>query len=132
MLLFSFSGFAQTIFGQWKTIDGTSGEAKCIVEIYERDGKVFGKIIDILNPENKNAVCEKCEGDDKNKPVLGFELIKSMSQVGKYYKNGTIFDPEHGKKFKCRLMLTDNVDVLQVRGYIAFLYSTQYWQRVKK
>ena len=52
-----------------------------------------------------------------------------MEGVGKYYKKGTIFHPEHGKTFKCRIMLTDNPNILQVRGYIAFLYATQYWER---
>ena len=132
VFLVSFSGQAQDIFGQWKTIDDQTGEAKSIVEIYKRDGKVFGKIVSILNPEVKDALCLKCEGEDKNKPVLGFELIKNMTKEGRYYKNGTIFDPEHCKKYKCRLMLTENPDILQVRGYIAFLYASQYWQRVKE
>ncbi|MDG1715357.1 DUF2147 domain-containing protein [Lacinutrix sp.] len=132
VFLVSFSGQAQDIFGKWKTIDDQTGEAKSIVEIYKRDGKVFGKIVSILNPEVKDALCLKCEGEDKNKPVLGFELIKNMTKEGRYYKNGTIFDPEHGKKYKCRLMLTENPDILQVRGYIAFLYASQYWQRVKE
>ena len=132
VFLVSFSGQAQDIFGQWKTIDDQTGEAKSIVEIYKRDGKVFGKIVSILNPEVKDALCLKCEGEDKNKPVLGFELIKNMTKEGRYYKNGTIFDPEHGKKYKCRLMLTENPDILQLRGYIAFLYASQYWQRVKE
>jgi len=132
VFLVSFSGQAQDIFGQWKTIDDQTGEAKSIVEIYKRDGKVFGKIVSILNPEVKDALCLKCEGEDKNKPVLGFELIKNITKEGRYYKNGTIFDPEHGKKYKCRLMLTENPDILQVRGYIAFLYASQYWQRVKE
>lgn len=122
---------SQTIFGKWRTIDGKSGEAKSIVEIYKKGSKVFGKIVEILNPANKDALCEKCEGDEKNKPVMGLVLIKDMVKDGKYYRKGTIFDPEHGKKFKCRIALTDDPDVLQVRGYIAFLYATQYWERIK-
>ena len=133
LLLLSFSVVnslqSQTIFGKWRTVDGVSGEEKSIVEIYERDGKVFGKIVDILNPMERDALCEKCEGLEKNKPVLGLELIKNMEPDGKYYRKGTIFDPEHGKKFRCRMALTDDPDVLQVRGYIAFLYATQYWIR---
>lgn len=131
IFLLSTSLFSQNIFGKWKTVDGQNGEEKSIVEIYEKNGKVFGKIIEILNPVNKNALCEKCEGPEKNKPVLGLELIKNMVKEGKYYKKGTIFDPEHGKKFRCRLKLTDDPDVLQVRGYVAFLYATQYWLRVE-
>ena len=53
-----------------------------------------------------------------------------MEKVGEYYKNGTVFDPEYGKKFRCRLKLTENPNILQVRGYISFLYATQNWVRV--
>ncbi len=120
---------AQGVLGKWRTVDGVTGEEKSIVEIYERNGKVFGKIVEILNPQDRDALCEKCRGDEKNKPVLGLELIKNMEPDGKYYRKGTIFDPEHGKIFRCRLALTDDPDVLQVRGYIAFLYATQYWIR---
>ncbi|MBT8253166.1 MAG: DUF2147 domain-containing protein [Flavobacteriaceae bacterium] len=122
---------SQTIIGKWKTVDGLSGEQKSVVEIFERDGEVFGKIIEILNPDQKNAICKKCDGEEKNRPVLGLELIKNMKPDGKYYRKGTIFDPENGKRFRCRLVLTDDSDVLQVRGYIAFLYATQYWLRVE-
>ena len=122
---------AQSIFGKWRTVDGQTGEKKSIVEIYQKDGEVFGKIIDIINPKSKAALCEKCRGDEYNKPVLGMTLIKNMKKVGIYYKGGTIFHPEHGKTFRCRLMLTKDPDVLQVRGYVAFLYSTQYWERVR-
>ncbi|GGD28187.1 DUF2147 domain-containing protein [Hyunsoonleella pacifica] len=124
---------AQDIFGKWKTIDDETGEAKSIVEIYEENGAVFGKIIDIINPERRDAVCDKCEGEDKGKPVIGFVLIRDMEKDGDYYENGTIFDPQKGKKYKCRLGLDeDNKDVLQVRGYVAFFYATQYWQRIKE
>ena len=122
---------AQSILGKWRTVDGQTGEEKSIVEIFEREGKVFGKIVKILNPVNKNAVCEKCEGQEKNRPVLGLELIKNMVKDGNYFKHGTIFDPEHGKKFRCRLKLTNDPNILQVRGYVAFLYATQYWIREK-
>lgn len=131
IFILSLSISSQSIFGKWKTIDGQTGKEKAIVEIYNEGGKVFGKIIEILQPKDKGALCEKCEDKEKNKPVLGLVLIKNMLKDGKYYRKGTIFDPEYGKKFKCRLMLTEDSDVLQVRGYIAFLYSTQYWERIK-
>jgi uncharacterized protein (DUF2147 family) len=122
---------AQDIFGEWITVDGQNGEKKSIVEIYEQEGKVFGKIVDILNPTDRNALCKKCHGEEFNNPVLGLVLIKNMEKEGKYYKGGTIFHPEEGKTFRCRLKLTDDPDVLEVRGYVAFLYATQYWERVR-
>lgn len=103
---------AQNIFGKWRTVDGQTGEKKSIVEIYQKRGVVYGKIIDILNPNDKAALCKKCRGDEYNKPVLGMTLIKNMKKVGNYYKGGTIFHPEHGKTFRCRLMLTKDPDVL--------------------
>lgn len=128
----SFSLTAQDVFGKWKTIDEVTGEAKSIVEIYEREGEIFGKIIEIINPLDRDALCTKCEGEDYNKPVIGFELIKNLTKEGNYYKNGIIFDPEKGKKYKCRLGLdTENPNILEVRGYISFLYATQYWLRVE-
>lgn len=128
--LISFSMMSQDVFGKWKTIDGVTGMEKSIVEIYMENGKVFGKIVEILNPAQEDALCEKCEENEKNKPVLGLVVIKDMVKDDDYYRKGTIFDPEHGKKFRCRLKLTQNPDILQVRGYVAFLYATQYWKRV--
>ncbi|MGB1308581.1 MAG: DUF2147 domain-containing protein [Oceanihabitans sp.] len=123
---------AQDIFGKWKTIDDQTGEAKSIVEIYKQEGKIYGKIVALLREQDKNALCYNCEGKEYNQPVLGLQLIKNMTKDGKYYKNGSIFDPENGKKYKCRLALTTkNSNILEVRGYIAFFYATQYWIRVE-
>jgi len=124
---------SQSLIGKWKTIDGESGIEKSIVEIYKKNGKLFGKVVGILNPENVDALCEKCVGDEYNVPVMGLVLIKDMIKVGNYYKGGTIFDPERGKKYKCRLFIEKtNPDILQVRGYISFLYASQYWERIKE
>jgi len=132
LFMFSLSISSQSIIGKWKTIDDESGIEKSIVEIYKKNGKIFGKIIEILNPEHERALCDKCEGVEYNTPVLGLVLLKDMNKEGSYYKGGTIFDPERGKKYKCRLFIEkDNPDVLQVRGYIAFLYASQYWKRIK-
>jgi len=122
---------AQDVFGKWKTID-ENGTEKSIVEIYKEGDKVYGKIIELLNANNKDAVCDKCTGDQQNKPILGLMIIKDLSFDGTYYRNGTVLDPERGKTFKCRLSLKeDNSDVLEMRGYVAFMYETQFWKRVK-
>ncbi|MDX1278904.1 DUF2147 domain-containing protein [Oceanihabitans sediminis] len=128
----TFSVFSQDIFGKWKTIDDETGEAKSIVSIYEKDGKVYGKIEALLKNKNKDALCTKCEGDEKNTPLVGLEFIKNLKKDGDTYKGGTIFDPESGKKYKCTVALNeDDPNTLDVRGYIAFFYKTQNWIRVK-
>lgn len=122
---------AQSILGKWRTVDDDTGEEKSIVEIYERNGKVFGKIIEIFDPEKRDLPCIYCEGDDYNRPILGLNIIKNMEKDGDSYKDGTITDPQDGKTYRCRLKL-DGKDTLQVRGYLAFFYSTQYWKREKE
>ena len=37
-----------SIVGKWKTIDDETNEPKTIVQIYERDGKYYGKIIELF------------------------------------------------------------------------------------
>lgn len=123
---------AQDVFGKWTTIDDQSGKAKSVVEIYEKNGKVFGKVVSILNPDRQDAKCDNCEGDDAGKPVLGLEIIRGLKKDGDEYNSGKILDPESGKLYKCYIQLEEK-DRLKVRGYIGFslLGRTQYWQRVK-
>lgn len=121
---------AQDILGKWRTIDDETGDPKSIVNIYEKDGKIYGDIVEILNPEKVNAVCSKCEGDQKDQPILGMTIINDMEKDGKVYEDGTIFNPSTGKTYTCRLKL-ESENKLQVRGYVALFYKTQYWERVK-
>ena len=122
----------QSVVGKWKTIDDETGKAKSIVEIYEKSGKIYGKVVDILEEENKKRVCTNCSGDDKNKPILGMTVIKGLSKEGSQYTNGKILDPKNGKLYKCFITL-ETKDKLKVRGYIgiSLFGRTQYWYRVK-
>lgn len=121
VLLFALHSHGQDVFGKWKTVDDETGETKSVVEIYEKDGKVYGKIIEIFDKAKRDLPCKFCGGDDFNKPVLGLEIIKEMEQIDdNLYKNGTITNPEDGKVYTCRLKLDSDPDTLQVRGYVAF------------
>lgn len=123
---------AQSVIGKWKTFDDKTGDAKSIVEIYEKDSKVYGKIIEILNPEKKNDKCTKCSGQDKDKPLKGLTIIKGLKKDGKEYSDGEILDPSSGKLYKCTISL-ENKDKLKVRGYIGIsaLGRSQTWTRIE-
>ena len=75
LVMLSISINAQTIFGKWKTIDDRSGIEKSIVEVYEEEGKVYGVIRKVLEKGKENALCIKCDGELKNKPVVGIKVI---------------------------------------------------------
>lgn len=123
---------AQSVVGTWKTIDDETGEAKSYVEIYEKDGKMCGKVTKLLL-KSPDTVCQECPGDKKGKPVQGMEILWNLKEDGKTYSGGKIMDPENGKTYKCYIEL-DGADKLKVRGYIGFaaLGRTQVWHRVKE
>ena len=127
-LLFSQFSFSQNIIGKWKTIDDETGKEKSIVEIFEKNGKVFGRILEVLDPEKKNKKCELCDGEDKNKSIQGLVIIKGLTKEDDEYSNGKILDPKNGKLYKCSISL-ESKDKLKVRGYIgiSLIGRTQYW-----
>lgn len=121
-----------SIVGKWKTIDEETKEAKSIVQIYESNGEYFGKIIEITNPADRDKTCIYCEGDEKGLPLVGLNIIKNLKEDDNEYTDGTIFDPENGKRYNAKLWVDKNdKSVLNVRGYIAFLHRTQQWYRVE-
>ncbi|WP_298223451.1 DUF2147 domain-containing protein [Flavobacterium sp.] len=137
IIIFIFSNVLQAqnlaIVGKWKTIDDETGKPLSIIEIYEKHNKIYGKVIEIFNPKNKKIPkCEKCDGEDKNKPILGLVVIKGLTWEKNEYTNGKILDPKHGKLYKCSISF-ESKDKLKVRGYIGveLLGRTQYWERVK-
>src|SRR5690606_12271117 len=128
-MLCSFGAFSQSFTGKWKTIDDKTGEEKSIVEIYEQNGKLYGKVIEILTA-NKDAKCEKCKGNNKGKPIKGMVIIKDLEKDDDAYSDGTIIDPNSGKEYKCAMEL-DGSNQLEVRGYIGIqaLGRSQSWVR---
>jgi uncharacterized protein (DUF2147 family) len=125
---------SQTVVGKWRTIDDRNGITKAIVELYKQDGLLQGKVIKIMEEGKENALCVKCEGDLKDKPVEGMQIIYSFKDSGDgVYKGKKLFDPEQAMTFRGRIWLDpENSNQLKVRGYLAFLYRTQTWIRVKE
>ena len=134
LVLFSMNFYAQSrgVIGKWNTIDEVTGKAMSVVEIFEYNNKIYGKVIDILNPKNRNNTCKDCPGEDQNKPILGLIIIKGLVKDGTEYNDGKILDPKSGKLYKCYIEL-ESTNKLKVRGYlgISLIGRTQYWERVK-
>ncbi|WP_337842367.1 DUF2147 domain-containing protein [Rheinheimera sp.] len=122
-----------TVTGQWTTMDDETGQPKSVVEIYQENGKLYGKVVEIFDPAKKAALCTECKGADKDQPVLGLVIIKGLSKDGDDYSDGDILDPKNGKLYSCTLSLA-NADQLNVRGYLGFslLGRSQTWQRVNR
>ncbi|MBV6643951.1 MAG: DUF2147 domain-containing protein [Cyclobacteriaceae bacterium] len=136
LLTFALLSNGQSIVGKWKTVDDNSGKTRSEVEIYEKEGLVFGKILKIYTEpgEDPDPICTDCDEDDPRykQKIIGMEIIRNMKYDKKddEYRDGDILDPENGSVYDCKLW-TDEEGNLKVRGYIMFLYRTQTWLRVE-
>lgn len=132
-LAFNQVAIAQDVVGKWKTIDDETGEPRSVVEIFEKDGAVYGKIVRLIRTpsEDPDPVCVECDKEDDryNKKVIGMEIIRGLKKSGSEYDGGTILDPKNGKIYKCVLWVEDNN--LKVRGYWGPFYRTQTWQKAQ-
>ena len=120
--------------GLWEQVDEKSGKAESWFKIVERNGAYEGTIVKIFfKPgEDENWTCDKCEGADRGKPVLGLTLIKGMQRKGLDYENGTIMDPRDGSVYRALMRLSPDGQKLEVRGYLgfSFLGRSQVWNRL--
>ena len=133
------------LLGQWYTADNASK-----VEIVKRDGKYFGTIIWLSEPNYEAGDAEagkpkrdreNPETSRKNDPVIGIQVLKNFHYVAdeKTWEGGTIYDPENGRTYKCVIRFQDDPQAtdgksLHVRGYIGIptLGRTTVWYRVPK
>ena len=133
--LLSTSVFAVSLNGtQWQTIDDKTGEKKAVIQLTEIGGKVSGKIIKVLNKEKADALCTKCPGSLKNKPVEGLQILSGLKADGNnQWSDGKLVDPESGKTYSGKLTLSDNGQSLKLRGFVGtpVFGRSQTWQRIK-
>ncbi len=117
--------------GLWQTISDVDGKPKAYIRIREDNGQFVGVVEDIIAPEKRDSVCEKCSGERHNRPVLGLTIITGMHRDGDHFGGGKILDPDNGNVYSCRFALADAGRKLDVRGYLGFsLFGrTQTWIR---
>jgi uncharacterized protein (DUF2147 family) len=132
------------ILGLWAT-DPEGGGGEAHVEVYKENGKYYGKIIWLAEPVYPPDDPKGTPGEEKtdlnnpdpdlqDEPVVGLLITKDFVYNGKgLWHKGTIYDPDNGKTYKCKIKFGDNEKVLKVRGFIGFsmLGRTTYWNRVE-
>ncbi|MCE2864786.1 MAG: DUF2147 domain-containing protein [Flavobacteriia bacterium] len=126
---------AQSCTGLWITIDDATGYKKSIVELYKKEGVLYGKVVYIYKrgKDGPNSKCTECSGKLYNQPILGMLIAKQLKWNGSEWEGGTILDPDNGKTYTCSMWLNENNhDKLNVRGYIGPFYRTQEWIRTDK
>jgi len=114
-------------------VDDATGAVKSLVLIWEENGKLYGKIEKLINPDphDPNPRCKRCEGELKDKPLVGLRILWDFKKDGDRWSGGKVFDPDNGKTYRCYLAVEEGGKKLKVRGFIGFsiLGRTQYWLR---
>ncbi len=127
-----------TPVGTWKTIDDETHQAKSIVEITDNNGELQAHIVKLLNRSPEDiardgdvALCKECDGERKDKPVEGLNIMWDVHQSGSTWGGGHILDPKTGKVYKVKLSMLDGGQKLNVRGFIGFSFigRSQVWER---
>lgn len=134
---------ADDLLGQWYTEDDDSK-----ILVTKQNGKYVGKIIWLKEPlygkdepETGKPKRDKFNPTKKlrNRSVIGIRVLKgfTFNAKEKSWENGTIYDPESGKTYKCVIKFEKdskalNGQKLYVRGYIGLpvLGRTTYWHYV--
>jgi uncharacterized protein (DUF2147 family) len=141
ILLFTFSFLLTGIFSQVPNADAITGSwltasGKAIVKIYKEGNVYNGRITWLKNPlyEDGRPKVDKNNPDVKqhNTPLIGLNLLKGFVFKNGQWEGGTIYDPENGKTYSCRIRYRDGM--LDLRGYvgITLMGRTQVWYRAEK
>jgi uncharacterized protein (DUF2147 family) len=138
--------------GYWLTISDEKVEgrdvAQSVVKIYQDPtspdqlkGKIIVPFVKVKNGKKEipDAICDVCNGNLKNKPIVGLPIISHLEKVsdkdgekGPVYKYGQVIDPTNGKSYSLKLWTENNGQELKLRAYVLFFYRTQTWYRVSK
>jgi uncharacterized protein (DUF2147 family) len=117
IILSTSSSFAQDITtGSW-----FNEEKSAKVQFYNKDNKIFGKIIWLKEPTKAGKPrTDEFNPNSKLKetPLLGLIFLKNFKAKGNgKWEDGQIYDPKNGKTYSSEINQL-NANQLNVRGYI--------------
>ena len=123
--------YAQTIVGKWKAVN--NNKPSSLIQIYRgSNGKYYGKMVEIYDPELAKNICSKCPDNRKGKKMKDLVIIRDLkiNADKKSAEGGKILDPKKGKEYNCKVWLEGD-NTLKMRAFVGFLYGTRTWTRQK-
>lgn len=119
--------------GRWETTDDATGKVDSVVLVEEDKGTLQGIIVKLVSPDpnDPNPRCRRCEGDLKDKSLIGLRILWGLRQSGNRWTGGLIVDPDNGRIYRCEIAMEDRGNKLRVRDYIglSLFGRTEYWLR---
>ena len=123
---------AQSVFGKWKTYDVfNKDKEEAIVEIFKDNDSLCIRIIEILPDEHRDDLCEKCEGENKDQPILDLIILEGATLKNGIWQGAKILNAKNGYRYGCNISLL-NDEFLKIRGFIGipFFGKTVFWRKM--
>ncbi|MGF7073447.1 DUF2147 domain-containing protein [Mucilaginibacter sp. 3215] len=101
----------------------------------ESNGKFYGKVVWLKEPlKDGKPKVDEMNSDEKlrSRPRLGLPVLADFVKDGdNKYSGGTIYDPNNGKTYSCKM--TYKGKTLDIRGYIgiSLFGRTTTWSRAE-
>ena len=116
--------------GNWQYIDGPR---TTFIRTYEEGGQLKAVIEKVTKggQEDASAVCDKCSGENKGKPMKGLLILWDTKKDGDNWKEGKLLDPDSGRVVKGAVEIADGGKKLNVKGSVAIISKTQAWVKVQ-
>lgn len=132
--------------GFWISYDEKTNEPTAGWQIWEENGKLFGKILSVKGfPPETKAFGTKgrgpyddfpAKGEMSEMQTVGTTWIYNLTKVSEgNWAKGKIVDPNDGKRYNCKITFRKangkkyKTDVLEMRGEIgAGIGRSQFWQ----
>ena len=119
--------------GLWRSIDDKTGKERSLIRIVENNGIFEGKVEKIFEQpgDDPSHLCKECEGERKDKPIIGMTILWNLKKDGEQYTGGEILDPKTGTIYRAKMKLTGGGSKLEVRGFIgvSLFGRSQTWLR---
>lgn len=120
---------SDSICGDWY-----SDKKESIIRIEKRNGKFYGKLVWLQEPnENGQPKVDRNNPDPKlrSQTLLGLTIIRDLEyDEDNEWEDGNIYDPRSGKTYSCDATLED-MNTLGLRGYmgVSLIGKTTVWTR---
>jgi uncharacterized protein (DUF2147 family) len=134
--------------GYWLSVDDKTGKITAGWEIYQENGKLYGKVLSTVE-HDPGARALRCRESYRDFPAAGkvnemivvgtpwiFGLVREAP--GKWHR-GNVIDPSNGNMYLCKITYHPadgkkfKVDTLEMRGEIALgVGLSQYWPRTDR
>jgi uncharacterized protein (DUF2147 family) len=134
LLLPGLGALAAEIEGRWAVFDSDTAQRLSTVEITRDDNRLVGRILELFLSADlpQNPVCTLCKGDERDRKILGMQMlwVQPTSDGTRYA--GTALDPGEGQIYQCIVTIDRTGKRLSIRGYVGIpLFGrSEDWLRV--